>query len=145
MSCFPEYRYAIYVDGELEGAALREVQAHLIGCRRCRALVVALEEEATLLGDLLHDRVVGELVTRGKVEAQRKLVAVFVVIRPAAGFDFNAVFWQLSGQHRFSAVIAATGTGGNTHARCSSRSNSCTIRRHSSIRLSAGKTYRRTE
>ncbi|MGI9657376.1 MAG: zf-HC2 domain-containing protein [Gaiellaceae bacterium] len=82
MSCFPEYRYAIYVDGELEGDALREVQKHLVGCQRCRALVVALEEEASLLGDVLHDRVT---VPRALVSARERARGVATGLVPALG------------------------------------------------------------
>ncbi len=57
MSCLPEATYAVYVDGELPAGDLRAVEAHLVGCRDCRTLVLALRSEATLIGDLLHDRV----------------------------------------------------------------------------------------
>jgi cytoskeletal protein CcmA (bactofilin family)/anti-sigma factor RsiW/branched-subunit amino acid transport protein len=56
MSCFPELTYAIYVDGELAAEERRPVEAHLIGCLRCRELVVALREEAELLGNTLLER-----------------------------------------------------------------------------------------
>lgn len=56
MSCPPESAWAIYVDGELGGDALRRAEAHLISCPDCRASVVALREEAQLLGDVLHER-----------------------------------------------------------------------------------------
>ncbi len=57
MSCLPETTYAVYIDGELPADDVRTVEAHLMGCRECRALVVALRGEGTLIGDLLHDRV----------------------------------------------------------------------------------------
>lgn len=54
--CFPEPTYAVYADGELPTQERRPVESHLVGCRRCRQLVVALREEAELLGDVLHER-----------------------------------------------------------------------------------------
>jgi len=56
MSCFPESTYAFYLDGELAPDERRPVEAHLVRCRSCRALVVALREEAGLLADVLHER-----------------------------------------------------------------------------------------
>jgi hypothetical protein len=56
MSCFPESTYAVFVDDELTGDERRAVRAHLVQCRRCRGLVVALEEEGRLLADVLHER-----------------------------------------------------------------------------------------
>ena len=56
MSCFDELTYAIYADGELAGPRRREVETHLIGCRRCRERVVHLGDEAQLLGEALHER-----------------------------------------------------------------------------------------
>jgi cytoskeletal protein CcmA (bactofilin family) len=52
----PESAWAIYVDGELHGDALRRAEAHLVGCPDCRTRVVALREEARLLADVLHER-----------------------------------------------------------------------------------------
>ncbi len=56
MSCFPELTYAVYVDGELPADEKRSLEAHLVGCRRCRELVVALREEAELVTDVLQER-----------------------------------------------------------------------------------------
>lgn len=56
MSCFSEDTYLVYLDGELEPEARRDVETHLVGCRRCREQVVALQDEASLLADLLHER-----------------------------------------------------------------------------------------
>ena len=57
MSCPPELTYAVYVDGELPPEELRPVEAHLVSCLECRALVLSLREEAQTLGDALLDRV----------------------------------------------------------------------------------------
>ncbi len=57
MSCFPESVYSVYVDGELAPQEVRDVETHLVGCRDCRALVLGLREEGTLLADLLLERV----------------------------------------------------------------------------------------
>ena len=56
MSCFPESIYEFYADGELAPDELRLVETHLVECRSCRGLVVALREEADLLADVLHER-----------------------------------------------------------------------------------------
>jgi len=56
MSCLPEWTYSIYLDGELDNAEKRRVESHLVGCQACRRLIVALREEAELVGDSLHER-----------------------------------------------------------------------------------------
>ena len=56
MSCFPEWIYSVYIDGELADAERRPVESHLVGCQTCRKLIVALREESELLGDALHER-----------------------------------------------------------------------------------------
>ena len=55
MSCPPESTFAVYVDGELAPDEVREVEAHLIQCERCRRTILALQEEAGLLGLLLQE------------------------------------------------------------------------------------------
>lgn len=55
MSCLPEYTCALYVDRELLPDAVREVEAHLIHCQRCRRTILALQEEAGLLAALLQE------------------------------------------------------------------------------------------
>ena len=45
-----------YADGELRGDALRDVEAHLLGCRDCRTRVVALQGESLWLADVLLER-----------------------------------------------------------------------------------------
>jgi cytoskeletal protein CcmA (bactofilin family) len=57
MSCPDQSVCVQYADGELEGSALRETEAHLVGCRNCRALVVALRDESALLGEVLREEV----------------------------------------------------------------------------------------
>jgi len=47
--CPPEWTLSVYVDRELEPHEMRVLGAHLVGCRSCRELVVALEEEADAL------------------------------------------------------------------------------------------------
>jgi cytoskeletal protein CcmA (bactofilin family) len=56
MSCFPESTYSFYVDGELASDEVRMVETHLVQCRSCRSLVVALREEERLLADVFHER-----------------------------------------------------------------------------------------
>jgi anti-sigma factor RsiW len=55
MSCPHEWWIAAYVDGGIEPAEVRRLEAHLVGCERCRARVLALREEARTLGALLRD------------------------------------------------------------------------------------------
>jgi len=78
MSCFPESRYSIYVDGELPDDETRAVESHLIQCQACRASIVALEEEATAIGDLLKQRV-PPVVQRPPVRARAQGLAVGLV------------------------------------------------------------------
>ncbi len=56
MSCFPEWIYSVYLDGELADADKRPVESHLISCQACRTLIIELREETALLGDSLHER-----------------------------------------------------------------------------------------
>ena len=56
MSCFPESTYSFYVDDELEPDEVRMIEMHLVQCRSCRGLILALREEAGLLADVLHER-----------------------------------------------------------------------------------------
>jgi len=45
-----------YVDAELEPQELRSFESHLVGCRDCRTLVVALRDESDLIVDALVER-----------------------------------------------------------------------------------------
>jgi cytoskeletal protein CcmA (bactofilin family) len=54
--CPPEPTLLVYVEAELTGEARRACEAHLIGCRDCRARVVALRDESRLLADVLLER-----------------------------------------------------------------------------------------
>jgi cytoskeletal protein CcmA (bactofilin family) len=54
MSCPSAMTCLLYADGELIGSALRETEAHLVGCRDCRARVMALREESALFGEVLR-------------------------------------------------------------------------------------------
>jgi cytoskeletal protein CcmA (bactofilin family) len=53
MSCPPEWTVAAYVDQGLAAPDARRIEAHLVGCERCRGLVLALREEARALGEAL--------------------------------------------------------------------------------------------
>ena len=78
MSCFPESTYSIYVDGELPGDEIRAVESHLIRCQECRSVILALEEEAASLSDLLNQRV-PERVRRPPVRARTQGLAIGLV------------------------------------------------------------------
>ena len=56
MSPIAEWKFGAYVDGELSPAEMREVEAEMVRSRRARELVMALREEAGLLGDILRER-----------------------------------------------------------------------------------------
>ena len=53
MSCPPEWTVGAYVDEGLAPPEVRSIEAHLVGCERCRGLVLALREEARALGEIL--------------------------------------------------------------------------------------------
>ncbi len=53
MSCLPELTYFIYADGELSAEEARRVEAHLLACARCRALVEGLRAENAFLTEAL--------------------------------------------------------------------------------------------
>ena len=55
MSCFPEFTYSVFVDGEATAEEARQVEAHLDVCPACRSLVESLRAENRLLGDVLQD------------------------------------------------------------------------------------------
>ena len=59
MNCFPESTYSVYVDRELPDDEVRAVESHLIQCQDCRGVILALEEEAGSLGDLLKQHYQG--------------------------------------------------------------------------------------
>jgi cytoskeletal protein CcmA (bactofilin family) len=54
--CPPETTLLLYVEAELDGAARRACESHLVGCRDCRAHVVALRDESRLVADVLLER-----------------------------------------------------------------------------------------
>ena len=56
MSCFPEATYSVYVDDELPADQVHPLELHLMQCRDCRGVVLALREEGDLLGDAMHER-----------------------------------------------------------------------------------------
>ncbi len=56
MSCPSELSLSVYADGELALDAQRALEGHLIRCEVCRGRVLALREEADLLGDALLER-----------------------------------------------------------------------------------------
>ncbi len=76
MSCPPEWRVAAYVDDGIEPAEQRQLEAHLVGCERCRGRVLALRGEARTLSALLQ----------GEGEASRAAVSAAA---PARGFAYG--------------------------------------------------------
>jgi cytoskeletal protein CcmA (bactofilin family) len=56
VSCPGEATLARYADRELHGDALHTLESHLVGCRACRAQIVALQSESLWLADVLQER-----------------------------------------------------------------------------------------
>ncbi len=54
MSCPAEWEVGAYVDGGLAGSELRALEAHLVGCERCRVVVLTLRDETQLLNAALR-------------------------------------------------------------------------------------------
>lgn len=84
MSCMPEQIYSVYVDGELAGGDLRQVEAHLVGCERCRRLVVGLREESRLFSDVLLEKGEEQLPVTLEAPARGLLFAMPVTLLIAA-------------------------------------------------------------
>jgi len=70
VSCLSEATCAVYVDEELGPDERRRVESHLIGCRRCRALVAALRDETAFLADALQERARPAPSPRSEVPAE---------------------------------------------------------------------------
>jgi cytoskeletal protein CcmA (bactofilin family) len=73
VSCPNELTWSIYVDGELEGDALRRAQMHLVSCRDCRSRVVALRDEATAIANALAERAAAPAPLRRRATPERSL------------------------------------------------------------------------
>lgn len=97
MSSIPEWKFGAYVDGELSPAEMREVEAELVRSRHARELVLALREEASLLGDVLQERerraerpVTAEAPARGLALGLPAAVGVVGVMAVVLGFLLEA-------------------------------------------------------
>jgi cytoskeletal protein CcmA (bactofilin family) len=97
MSPLPEWKLGAYVDGELSPAEMREVEAELVRSRRARELVLALREEAGLLGDVLQERprkamrpAAAEAPARGLALGLPAAVAVVAVLAVVGSFLLEA-------------------------------------------------------
>ena len=80
MACPNAMTCLLYAEGELSGSALRETEAHLVGCRDCRTRVMALREESALLGEVLR----GELHHLAPAVADTRGIAFGVPLAVAA-------------------------------------------------------------
>ncbi|HEY8121026.1 MAG TPA: zf-HC2 domain-containing protein [Myxococcota bacterium] len=56
MTCPHEWQLSAYADTGLDAPSVRALEAHLVGCTRCRRRVVALRDEARVLRELVHER-----------------------------------------------------------------------------------------
>jgi len=97
MSPVPEWKFGAYVDGELSPAEMREVEAELVRSRHARELVLALREEASLLGDVLQERereaerpATAEAPARGLALGLPAAVGVVGVMAVVLGFLLEA-------------------------------------------------------
>jgi len=97
MSPIPEWKFGAYVDGELSPAEMREVEAELVRDRGARELLLALREEASLLGDVLQERekqaelpVTAEASARGLAIGLPAALGVVSVMAVVLGFILEA-------------------------------------------------------
>ena len=97
MSPLPEWKFGAYVDGELSPSEIREVEAELVRSQHARELVLALREEASLLGDVLQERereaeapVTAEAPARGLVLGLPAAVGLVAVMAVVLGFLLEA-------------------------------------------------------
>lgn len=95
MSCFSELTYAIYADGELPLEELRQVEAHLAVCPRCRELAEALRRENRFLTEMLQE-----------AEALPTVAAAVPAPAPATGFRVLDLVWT-------TAVVLVAAAGAN--------------------------------
>ncbi|MCP3985036.1 MAG: hypothetical protein GY723_11645 [bacterium] len=79
MSCPPEWSLGAYADGELTDAERSDAEGHLVGCERCRRLVVELQAEARLVSDVLCERAPAEAPPRQVASPARGLATGFPV------------------------------------------------------------------
>lgn len=88
MSCYPASTYARYLEGELSRDESRPIEAHLVQCRRCRELVIALRERdhASDAGDkrLAADPGAGETGRPPASSRTRALALPFTLVALAA-------------------------------------------------------------
>ena len=82
MSCPSAESLSVYADGELPPAEVRALESHLIECRRCRASILALRDEASVLGDVLQGRVLEPVRV---VEPRARARGLVVGLGPALG------------------------------------------------------------
>jgi cytoskeletal protein CcmA (bactofilin family) len=95
--CLPEWVYSVYVDRELEGEPLREAETHLVRCRDCRELVMALEDEAGVMRNALHVGEVAEAPIQQAAPARGLVVGVGPAI-VAAFVCLSALGWIIETQ-----------------------------------------------
>lgn len=94
MSCFDELTYAIYADGELSDEQRVDVESHLMSCRACRELVVALGNEAELFGEVLHERLRTPVVVSEHAPARGMAIGLGPTLL-AAAIVISALGWLL--------------------------------------------------
>jgi cytoskeletal protein CcmA (bactofilin family) len=96
MGCFPESSWAGYVEGRLEPAQVRPLEAHLIRCRACRETVLALRERGAHAPG-----------TAGETSAARPLAAIAPT--PAAGGGRGRALGLAATLVALAAAVAAAG------------------------------------
>jgi len=95
VSCPREEKLSFYADGELALDEVRELEAHLVQCRDCRGVVLAVREEGSLLADVLHGRELGSDRAAAPVENARGLVFGAVPALGVAALIVTTAGWLL--------------------------------------------------
>lgn len=108
MSCVPELRFALYIDDELTPEERRELESHLVGCLRCRELVVALREEAGLLADALLECDPVQPPLRARPVPARGLALGVLPVLAAGALATLALGWLLEEAWPTSRPLLAT-------------------------------------
>jgi len=95
--CVPEWKLGAYVDGEVTGAAARQLETHLVTCERCRRTVMELREEASVLSRALRStgpggaiEVVPEAPARGMLTGLPIGIAAAIGIATAVSLVMDA-------------------------------------------------------
>ncbi len=99
---------AAFIDGELDGDQMAEVQAHLAECAECRAELEALRQTARTLAELLEPRAMSESVAES-------VLATLASERRRRTPLLARVGWALTGAVAAVFILAVFGLIGMEH------------------------------